>query len=722
MPELLQAGVFDKDTLPLLKVILWAALQAMALAAVGNMTSGPNRPIYVETTPVDDDPLRIDPPDETPNAQGKDKGKQANLAVSLPQNSPTTWLPPPQLENEELNDGEHFLVDYPLPETLSSYPPALKDIPDTIRTVVRLSIDAVFERARSEKEAAVALAQRVAQDTARQEEEEQATENQQMTEENELPAESLTTAVVVSLASRVEDQSLPSEAQTEPERPTLKPSRSWRRRVFFHRHLERYISQTGEKNKNQETPGSPSAFTRLTFKTLNRPSDGTKESREEIECTACLEPTERADSVKAAICNHTYCKPCFEQLVLTGLQTEAQFPPKCCLNPIPCRTITKYTSRSTRKLYNEKSTEYATTDRIYCPIPDCGRWHDKTTIITPQTGTITTPYLKCTKGHKMCPICHQKAHKKTEYCPQDPDYLRTKAFIQESGWQKCHRCKRVVEHVSGCRHMTCPCGGQFCYVCGARWKTCFCTDRQVDVMKSKAAARRHEKQQQQQSEPASSSQASQPTTTPADESTLARLTQISEHSSLLTFIMTSITDHQSDILITSHSRETSQLVKSHALRRRSLNLNQSTALARMQNSHIAGVASLQKQHEAVEREFSLKVGEFPSDSIPDAGKSPEERKLQTGYVALNQKMRSTQNREMGMLKLEQIVEKGGKDRELMREREKLEQELGQEARELRRRQVMEAEWGRLVWEERGRMLREMEEREREVVILEGGGE
>lgn len=142
----------------------------------------------------------------------------------------------------------------------------------------------------------------------------------------------------------------------------------------------------------------------------------------------------------------------------------------------------------------------------------------------------------------------------------------------------------------------------------------------------------------------------------------------------------------------------------------------------MQNSHIAGVASLQKKHEGVEREFSLKVGESPSDSIPDAGKSPEERKLQTGYVTLNQKMRSTQNREMGMLELEQIVEKGGKERELMREREKLEQELGQEARELRRRQVMEAEWGRLVWEERGRMLREMEEREREVIILEGGGE
>jgi hypothetical protein len=32
----------------------------------------------------------------------------------------------------------------------------------------------------------------------------------------------------------------------------------------------------------------------------------------------------------------------------------------------------------------------------------------------------------------------------------------------------------MVELVSGCRHMRCRCKAEFCYVCGARWRTCDC--------------------------------------------------------------------------------------------------------------------------------------------------------------------------------------------------------------------------------------------------------
>ena len=36
-------------------------------------------------------------------------------------------------------------------------------------------------------------------------------------------------------------------------------------------------------------------------------------------------------------------------------------------------------------------------------------------------------------------------------------------------FRQCKRCKFIVERSSGCNHMTCKCGYQFCYICGARW-------------------------------------------------------------------------------------------------------------------------------------------------------------------------------------------------------------------------------------------------------------
>lgn len=45
--------------------------------------------------------------------------------------------------------------------------------------------------------------------------------------------------------------------------------------------------------------------------------------------------------------------------------------------------------------------------------------------------------------------------------------LRT--LIEERGWQTCPDCGMGVERSSGCPHMVCFCGGEFCYGCGERW-------------------------------------------------------------------------------------------------------------------------------------------------------------------------------------------------------------------------------------------------------------
>lgn len=42
-------------------------------------------------------------------------------------------------------------------------------------------------------------------------------------------------------------------------------------------------------------------------------------------------------------------------------------------------------------------------------------------------------------------------------------------LIKEQGWQMCPECGMAVERISGCPHMVCFCGGEFCYGCGERW-------------------------------------------------------------------------------------------------------------------------------------------------------------------------------------------------------------------------------------------------------------
>ena len=37
------------------------------------------------------------------------------------------------------------------------------------------------------------------------------------------------------------------------------------------------------------------------------------------------------------------------------------------------------------------------------------------------------------------------------------------------GWMRCSRCQTFVSLKHGCNHITCFCGFEFCYECGAEW-------------------------------------------------------------------------------------------------------------------------------------------------------------------------------------------------------------------------------------------------------------
>ncbi|KAM7206602.1 hypothetical protein V8F33_000245 [Rhypophila sp. PSN 637] len=217
-------------------------------------------------------------------------------------------------------------------------------------------------------------------------------------------------------------------------------------------------------------------------------SDGGKET---MECVACFTDLP-ARKVVATPCKHLYCRDCFTQLITTSLDSnsEAQWPPKCCLTPIPIGTIVKYatSSRALFERYKAKEAEYQipADQRIYCSTPNCGEW------IPPTRRAIdkAAKTARCSKGHTMCVMCLGPPHKCSEVCAEDRDLQLLDEIAEESGWKKCFKCQTLVEHSAACAHMTCRCGAQFCYICGLRWKTCACDSSELSRIKLRAEQNR----------------------------------------------------------------------------------------------------------------------------------------------------------------------------------------------------------------------------------------
>lgn len=80
--------------------------------------------------------------------------------------------------------------------------------------------------------------------------------------------------------------------------------------------------------------------------------------------------------------------------------------------------------------------------------------------------------------------------------------MRTDELAEQEGWRRCYSCNVYVEHSEACRHMTCRCGAQFCYVCGAPWCTCDCTMHQLANIKRQAITRRQARQERELKEEA----------------------------------------------------------------------------------------------------------------------------------------------------------------------------------------------------------------------------
>lgn len=176
-----------------------------------------------------------------------------------------------------------------------------------------------------------------------------------------------------------------------------------------------------------------------------------------VECTSCFDnvPEKRAVDV---LCRHSYCRPCFSQLVKTAMLSEDTFPPKCCLQDIPRRVIQSHLSSEELDQLDKKALEYAVPvgNRYYCGSPECAKWID-TRKARRFNGGLECPHCE----FKMCISCRGAQHGRNQDCPQDFGLRRALEQAERAGWRRCYSCRTMVELNTGCRHITCTCRAEF---------------------------------------------------------------------------------------------------------------------------------------------------------------------------------------------------------------------------------------------------------------------
>ncbi|PLB49144.1 hypothetical protein P170DRAFT_446878 [Aspergillus steynii IBT 23096] len=192
----------------------------------------------------------------------------------------------------------------------------------------------------------------------------------------------------------------------------------------------------------------PMARMTLTDKPNNDNGEVSSKVKSRAFCAACMDTFGEHDTFKNP-CGHSFCHTCTRKLFMDAMRDEQLYPPRCCGHTIPL-----------------DEPHLILTDRVYCAAPTCSKF---------------IPPCDFIADHGFCTRCLERTHlacRSLEHpranCPYDLPLQAVIAMAQEKQWQRCFRCRTMVELSHGSLHMVCRCGHQFCYVCGQEWKTCHC--------------------------------------------------------------------------------------------------------------------------------------------------------------------------------------------------------------------------------------------------------
>lgn len=214
-------------------------------------------------------------------------------------------------------------------------------------------------------------------------------------------------------------------------------------------------------------------------------SSGYRESRSKVTiepkpCIVCLEPPPANGMFEALPCSHRLCIPCLQKYVRFKLQAK-QIPIPCVQSRCP-ETLTLEACKPFLPWKLSDAWEILLVEhhipqgeRVYCPFPNCSAL-----LIKDISGKSINTSVECPSCNRLfCVSCMVPWHAHltcSEYQKLPPDErsredVLLQGLAKEKKWSRCSKCKHYIELRQGCNHITCRCGNQFCYICGAKWKS-----------------------------------------------------------------------------------------------------------------------------------------------------------------------------------------------------------------------------------------------------------
>ncbi|OJD19428.1 hypothetical protein AJ78_00602 [Emergomyces pasteurianus Ep9510] len=202
-------------------------------------------------------------------------------------------------------------------------------------------------------------------------------------------------------------------------------------------------------------------------------------------------------------CPNFICNDCLRRMFISACRDESQMPPRCC-GPLNVGAAVSVLSAEELQLFKNKHEEWATANRVYCPIPTCSafipyrlfpfeyrptytklpklKMQEVLSAPLPPTQPLTPPptapisaslsppepeSIPCPGcSIEICCACKQVAHKGAS-CPEgagelDPELA---ALLEKWKIKRCPKCRGAVRLMFGCNHVACRCGDQWCWLC-----------------------------------------------------------------------------------------------------------------------------------------------------------------------------------------------------------------------------------------------------------------
>lgn len=165
-----------------------------------------------------------------------------------------------------------------------------------------------------------------------------------------------------------------------------------------------------------------------------------------IACVSC-EDSYPSEVVWQAPCSHHYCVGCLEQLHRASMTDDALYPPRCCRREMPWEDVRSKINNRLATTFGGKKEELDTHVglRTYCSDASCARFIGAAHIVH-DTATCSS----CSQA--TCTMCKSAWHEGD--CPADSALQLTLRLAEDRGWQRCRRCRSIVDLTFGCHHIT----------------------------------------------------------------------------------------------------------------------------------------------------------------------------------------------------------------------------------------------------------------------------